>query len=89
MYREKCECCSIDDNYIVWNYNEELGGIFIIHIGGSNKRQLYRMGHILLGTVFKGHDIYFQTQALEYWRNHMVPVATTVSGIQIYKYKEN
>ena len=77
-------CYSDGLNYIVWTYSEDPKGIWIIHVGGPNKKALYSMGLHLLKTEFKAYDVYFHTQDLKYWRNHSV-LDGWLNKVPVYK----
>jgi hypothetical protein len=55
---QDCECYKEDNNCIIWQYNSTPDGVFIIHIGGVNKRLLYRMMKTLIETEFKNLDVF-------------------------------
>jgi len=86
MEIQDCECYSKGLNYIVWRYSEAPKGVFIIHIGGPNKRELYRMMQELLQEEFGELDIFFCSQNDNYWKNHMVLDGKFQDGTLVYKY---
>jgi hypothetical protein len=86
MEIQDCECYSDGLNYIVWQYREAPKGVFIIHIGGPNKRKLYRMMKELLQEEFEGLGIYFCTQQDSYWRNHSVLDGRYTDGTEVYRF---
>ena len=83
---QNCKCYSKGLNYIVWEYSETPKGVFIVHIGGHNKRELYRMMQELLKSVFRGREIYFCTQQDSYWRNHSELDGRFKDGTKVYRY---
>jgi len=81
-----CEMYSKGLNYIVWQHSVRPKGIFIVHIGGNNKRLLYRMIQELIKTEFEGQEIYFCTQQDSYWRNHSELDGRFEDGTKVYRY---
>ena len=81
-----CECYSEGLNYVVWQYREAPEGIFIIHIGGPNKRELYRMMKRLFKTEFLDQEIYFSTQQYSYWRNNSEYDGRFKDGTEVFRY---
>jgi len=82
---QDCECYSRGLNYIIWNHSENPKGIWIIHIGGPSKRELFRMMQQLMKTEFLNMDLYFHTQDDTYWRNHSV-LDGYLNNLPVYKY---
>jgi hypothetical protein len=83
-----CECYSEGLNYIVWQYSEAPQGVFIIHIGGPNKRLLYRMAKKLFKEEFEDQEIYFCTQSESYWKNHSILDGRFEDGTEVYRLTE-
>lgn len=81
-----CKCYADGMDYIVWQYKDVLQGIFIVHIGGHNKRNLYRMMRKLFKTEFKNKAIYFCSQDESYWRNNSILVGRWEDGADVYRY---
>jgi len=73
MNIEQCYCYTDDNlNYIVYKKSQTPNGIFIVHVGGSSKRKLFRMMQLLFQTEFLDQEVYFHTQSESYWKNHSV-----------------
>jgi len=91
MVRGRCNYISRGLNYIVWEYSKELQGVFIIHVGGNSKRELYKLFKDLQETEedFSEGNIYFCSQQDTYWRNHSELYGfDTLHGNPVYKYKK-
>jgi len=85
MILSKCKVASEGLNYIVYTTDFEGDNIFIMHLGGPNKRVLYRMGKELLNTEFYNKEIFFCMEHLEYWRRHSEYVGNFEDGTPIYR----
>ena len=81
-----CKCYSKGLNYIIWRLSVNPGGIFIIHIGGTNKRELYRMMQELFRTTFQEQEIFFCTQRESYWKNNSEHHGRFSDGTEVFKY---
>jgi hypothetical protein len=86
MYIQTCKVYSKGLNYIVWEQSETPKGVFIVHLGGDNKRKLYKMMQELLKEEFIGQEIYFCSQQDTYWRNNSEYDGQYTDGTKVYRY---